>query len=339
MKNQIFGLVFALATTLSTGQVLAEEVTLRLHQFLPPQATIPAKVLKPWAQAIEEQSDGRLKIEHFDAMALGGRPPALYGQAQDGVVDIVMTLTGYTPNRFIESEVFELPFMMRGTVPTSLAYWQLIEDRLQDAEFADTQVIAGWVHGAGVIHSDREIATLDDMNGVKLRGPTRIINDMLTELGAVPIGMPLPGIPEALSKGVIDGTVIPWEVTPSLRLSEMLNHATEFKGERALYTATIIVAMNKAKYDALPDDLRTILDRNSGVVLSRLAAEAMNPVDAPGRQIAIGNGTTITVVDPTTWETAAKPVTARWIEQVKKRGVDGAVLIDEANALIDAAQN
>src|SRR5690606_32744745 len=110
---------------LAVSAAEAQEVTLRLHQFLPPPATLPAKVLKPWAASIEQASGGRIKFEHYDAMSLGGRPSDLYDQARDGVADIVMTVTGYTPNRFPKSEVFELPFMMRGSVPTSLAFWEM----------------------------------------------------------------------------------------------------------------------------------------------------------------------------------------------------------------------
>mgnify|MGYP000185395017 CR=1 FL=1 len=96
------------------------------------------------------------------------------------------------------------------------------------------------------------------MKGKTVRGPTRVINDMLAELGAEPVGMPLPAIPEALSKGVINATVIPWEVTPSIRLTELVRNHTEFGGPEALYTATIVLVMNQTKYDALDDDLKAI---------------------------------------------------------------------------------
>lgn len=246
----------ALCLTLGAVPAGAQEVTLRLHQFLPPPATLPAKVIKPWAASIEQASGGRIRFEHYDAMSLGGRPPELYDQARDGVADIVMTLTGYTPNRFPKSEVFELPFMMRGSVATSKAFWEMVETELQAGEYRDVKMLGAWVHGPGVIHSSRAVERLEDMQGLKLRGPTRVINALLGALGAVPVGMPLPAVPEALSKGVVSGTVIPWEVTPAIKLSELVKHATEFSGEEALYTATLVMAMNRARYDGLPADLR-----------------------------------------------------------------------------------
>ena len=93
------------------------------------------------------------------------------------------------------------------------------------------------MHGPGVIHTEEPVNSLEDMEGLSLRGPTRLINDLLGELGATPVGMPLPAIPEALSKGVVNGTVIPWEVTTAIRLSELVDNRTEFLGEEALYTA------------------------------------------------------------------------------------------------------
>lgn len=315
----------------------AQEVTLRLHQFLPPMATVPKEILVPWAEQIEEASDGRIVIEHFDAMSLGGRPPDLMGQAQDGAVDIIMTLTGYTPGRFPRTEVFELPFMMTDPVATALAFQQMIEEDFQNNEYKNVKVLGGWVHGPGVVHTKDGVYKLEDMDGKQMRGPTRIINELLSELGATPVGMPLPAIPESLSKGVINGTVIPWEVTPSIKLAELVDKHTEFDGAAALYTATIVLVMNKPKYDSLPDDLRAIIDEYSGATLAGNATKIMVDYDAPGREIAVAAGNEITVLDEAEvarWQEASKPVVERWIADMNDKGIDGQALIDRANELI-----
>ena len=275
-RNFLYSIVAgALAVTAMPGASLAQEVTLRLHQFLPPVATVPKQILKPWGERLAELSGGRIKIEHFDGMSLGGRPSDLMDQARDGAVDMTMTLVGYTPGRFPRSEVFELPFMMTNPIATSVAYWEMVDSDFQANEYSSVKVLGAWVHGPGVVHTNDPVTKLEDMKGKTMRGPTRVINDMLSELGAEPVGMPLPAIPEALSKGVINGTVIPWEVTPSIRLTELVKNHTEFGGPEALYTAAIVLVMNKAKYDALPDDLRAILDAESGAKLSAFAAEVM----------------------------------------------------------------
>ena len=257
-SSRLFGMVAASMLVASTAA--AQDVTLRLHQFLPPQAPVPAMILKPWSEGLAEASDGRIQVQHFDAMSLGGRPPELMDQAKDGVVDLAMTVVGYTPGRFPSTEVFELPFMMTDPVATATAFWTMVDEEWQETECRDVQVLGAWVHGPGVIHTEEPVNSLEDMEGLSLRGPTRVINDLLGELGATPVGMPLPAIPEALSKGVVNGTVIPWEVTTAIRLSELVDNHTEFLGEEALYTAAIVLVMNKDKYNALPDDLRAILD-------------------------------------------------------------------------------
>ncbi|MEC3862585.1 TRAP transporter substrate-binding protein [Mesobacterium sp. TK19101] len=327
----------ALALGTSGTIAAAQEVTLRLHQFLPPPATVPKHILKPWATKVEEATGGKLKIQHFDAMALGGTPPGLMDQAIDGVADIIMTVVGYTPGRFPRTEVFELPFMMTDPVATSQAFQELVETDLQNNEFKDVKVLGAWVHGPGVIHASRPVEKLADLEGLKVRGPTRIISDMLNELGATPVGMPLPAIPEALSKGVVDGTVIPWEVTPSIKLTELVDNHTEITGDEALYTATIVMVMNKAKYESLPDDIRAAIDAESGQKLATFAAQVMYDYDKPGRDIAVAAGNNIIQLPPeevARFKAAAQPVIGRWVADMESKGIDGAALIETAKALI-----
>lgn len=320
-----------------SGATMAQEITLRLHQFLPPPAPVPKLILKPWAEGVEEASGGRIKIEHFDAMSLGGRPPELMDQARDGVVDMSMTVVGYTPGRFPRTEVFELPFMMTNPVATASAYWEMVETDWQTSEYKDVKVLGAWVHGPGQIHTKDGVNSLEDMKGLTMRGPTRIINNLLSELGAEPVGMPLPAIPEALSKGVVKGTVIPWEVTTAIRLSELVGNHTEFAGEEALYTAAIVLVMNKAKYDAMPDDLRAILDAEAGAKLSTFASQVMWDMDPGARQIALDAGNNITVLgaaEVARWKEASAPVVDQWIKDMDAKGIDGAALIEQAKGLI-----
>lgn len=320
------------------GAAAAQDVTLRLHQFLPAQATVPTRILQPWIEAIEAESGGRIKIRKFDAMSLGGTPPELLDQARDGVVDIAMAIVGYTPNRFPRSEVFELPFIMKGAEATSRAYWDLVESDLQDGEFRDVQVLAAWVHGAGSIHSRRAVRTLEDMDGLKLRAPTRVSYFLLEALGATPVGIPLPATAEALSKGVIDGTVISWEVVPSLRLQELVGYHTEFGGEQGLYTTDIVLVMNRARYRELPDDLRAIIDAHSGAELSAMAGRTMESFDETGREAARAAGNEIIVIEgeeEARWRAAAGPVYDKWYAEMEAKGIDGPALVERVRALID----
>ena len=324
-----------------TGAALAQEVTLKLHQFLPAQANVPKLILDVWADQVEADSDGRIKIERYPSMQLGGTPPELMDQVIDGVADIVWTVVGYTPGRFPSTEVFELPFMMTNARAASRAYWEMFETHMKDTEFSNVHILATWVHGPGLFHSKDAINTPDDLRGMKIRGGSRSINTLLTKFGATPVGMPVPAIPEALSKGVIDGTTIPWEVTTALKVPELVGNHTEFSGA-ALYTLTFVLAMNKNSYDSLPDDLKAVFDKNSGVEVSVFAGGTMEDADAPARAIAVDAGNTIVTLDADAtqeWRTIAQPVYDEWVADMNAKGIDGQALIDEAQMLIEKYTN
>ncbi len=338
LKRSLMAFAATVAVT-APLPILAADVTLRLHQFLPAQAVVPKNVLVPWMERIMAESDGRVEIQHFPTMQLGGTPPGLYDQARDGVADIVWTLPGYTPGRFPHSEVFELPFMMTDSnaEATSRAFWDIAEKYMFDADFKDVKVLGAWVHSPGLIHSSELITSPSELAGVKLRAPTRVTNMMFSSIGATAVGMPVPAVPEALSKGVIDATVIPWEVTVPLKVPELVSYHLEF-GDASLYTATFVLAMNRDAYDGLPDDLKAVIDANSGADLSAMAGREMQIGDAPGRAMAEELGNTITTLTPEQveeWRIAASGTIDAWIAEVAELGLDGAALVEEARALIE----
>ncbi len=337
ISRRILGLGAAalVSSTMAFG-AMAQEVTLKMHQFLPPQANVPKLILDVWADKVEKASSDRIKVNRFPSMQLGGKPPELMDQAIDGVADIVWTVVGYTPGRFPRTEVFELPFMMTDAGAASRAYWQMFEKHMKDTEFKDLKILGTWVHGPGNIHSKEPIKTVADFEGVKVRGASRTVTRMLEKFGATSVGMPVPAVPEALSKGVIDATTIPWEVTGALKIPELVKNHTEF-ANRALYTVTFVLAMNKAKYDAMPDDLKKIIDENSGEEFSVFAGSTMQEVDAPARQKALDAGNnviTLSDAEAAEWEKATQSVYTDWAAEMKEKGIDGEALIAEAKELI-----
>ena len=342
IRRQFLGLAALLATAvMGVGGATAQEVTLRMHQFLPAQANVPKNTLIPWAERIQEASGGRIEIQHFPSMQLGGKPPELIDQVIDGVADIIWTVSGYTPGRFPRTEVFELPFMMSDAEATSRAYWQLAEETMMDGDFSDFKVLGLWVHGPGLIHSKNPIRTVEDLNGVKLRAPTRVTNGLFSSLGATAVGMPVPAVPEALSKGVIDATVIPWEVTGALKVPELVSNHTTFPGA-SLYTTTFIFAMNKARWEALPDDLKAVIDEHSGLEFSAMAGKQMQADDEPSRVAAADRGNNIIELSDEeiqAWRDASQPTIDAWIEEMDGNGVGGTELFEKASALIDKNAN
>lgn len=337
-RKSVLGLIGAAAFGVAAMPAMAQDVTLRMHQFLPEQANVPKLILYPWADRVEAASEGRIKIQRFPSMQLGGSPPELMDQAIDGVADIVWTVVGYTPGRFPSTEVFELPFMMNNARAASSAFWQMFETHMKDTEFKDVKILATWVHGPGVIHSKEPVATPEDMEGLKVRGGSRLASVLLGKLGATPVGMPVPAIPEALSKGVVDGTTIPWEVTGALKVPELVGNHTEFEGN-ALYTLGFVLAMNKDRFESLDPELQKVLEDNSGLAFSILAGGTMADADGPSRQAAVDAGNNIVTVsgdDVQAWRDASQPVYDEWLADMTGRGIDGQALIDEARSLMDA---
>ena len=336
MKPTLKLMMAALALAGASATSLAADVTLRMHQMLPPQATIPAKALAPWAAKVEKESGGRIKVQQFPSMQLGGKPPELFDQAKDGVADITWTVLGYTPGRFPKTEAFELPFSSGSAESASKAFHAFVEKYAME-EFADVKIIAVHVHGPGLIHSREPVTKLEDMKGLKVRGGSRVINIMLEQLGATPVGMPVPAVGEALSKGVIQATTIPWEVVPSVKVQQIVKNHTTFSGDKGLYSQTFVVAMNKAAYNKLPADLKKVIDNNSGIETAGLFGRAMDEGDKAGLAAARAAGNNIITLDAAEtqrWQRAAAGVRAIWYKEVGEKGIDGPKLAAEAEALI-----
>lgn len=315
----------------------APQVTLKLHHFLPPVSNAHTKLLVPWAKTVESQSGGRIKIDIFPSMQLGGAPPQLFDQARDGVADIVWTLPGSTPGRFPSIEVFELPFLAaKQGVVNAKAVQEFSETHLKD-EFKDVHPICVWAHDHGLIHSSRPVKTMADLKGMKLRSPTRLAGEALKALGAIGIPMPVPQVPEALAQKVIDGCVVPWEVVPALKVHELVKNHAEIPGSPTLYTATFILAMNKAKYASLPADLKAVLDKNSGQVAATMAGAMWDDQAKVVEDLVKKKGNNVGAIsaeEAANWRKATAPVHEAWIKQVKDRGLDGGKLIETARALV-----
>jgi len=312
-------------------------VTLRYHTFIAPTSTNWLTMHMPWMDKVERESGGRIRFERYPAMQLGGTPANLYDQARDGVADIVWTLPGTTAGRFPRVEVFELPFIMNNAGATSRAYWEYVQTMAAD-EFREVHLLATHVHGPGLIHSrERPVRAPADLRGMRVRGPTRQITRLLTALGATPVGMPLPQVPEALSRGTIDATLIPWEIVPGIRVQELVRHHTEFPAGTALYTSAFVVAMNRRRYEGLPADLKRVIDANSGIEASAWWGATQEGNDPLGRRSATERGNqivTLSAAEAQEFIRLSAEVDVEWVAEVTRRGLNGRQLLDTARQLI-----
>ena len=336
LRALTLGVVSLLASVCS--QAANPEFTLKLHHLLPPMSEVHTDILLPWAQKIEQESGGRIHIDVFPALQLGGKPAQLFDQARTGVADITWTVAGYTPGRFPKADVFELPFMAASAEATSRAI-QTYADKEMQGDFDNVKLLAIHTNGTGVFHSrDHAIRSIDDLKGLKVRAPNKSIAEALELMGASPTFIPAPQLPSALSKGVVDVAALSYDVVKPLKVHELVRSHTRFGGERGLYAQVFLFTMNKDSYERLPADLRAVIDHNSGVELAAWMGRELDKMEQTGMQIvASTHNETIVLGDAETRRCQAlvQPVINSWIADMDAQKLDGSRLYQEANTLIN----
>ena len=322
----IIGLAFA-------EVVSGDPQILKVHHPLPISSTAHQEIIIPWCDAINTASQGELKCQIYPSMQLGGSVPQLIDQLRDGVVDVIWTLPGFSPGRFPKTEVFELPFMIHDAEAASVAVWDYVS-KYAVGEYSSMKLLGFHVHGGGVFHTvNRLVRDESDLRQMKIRAPTRPTTRFLGLLGAVPVGMPVPQVPEALTKGVIDGTLLPYEVMPALRVNELTNYHSEPNlGQPKIYTSVFLFAMNEARFLSLSNDLQEIIMANSGPDLSRQMGRTFKNAETKNR--ALLNSESIHVLDDeiiVKWRQLSEPLADSWMREL---GAEGEHLYIQALSLI-----
>jgi len=316
----------------------AAQTTLKLHHFLGPKAPAQTQMLEPWAQRVEKASGGKVKIEIYPSMSLGGKPPQLINQARDGVVDLIWTVNGYTAGLFPRSEVFELPFVHTNNPAATNLAMRAMYDKYLASEYKGVQPLFLHVHAGQAIHMvDKEVRKPEDLQGLKMRIPTRTGAWIIEALGAAPVGMPVPDLPQALSKKVVDGAFIPWEIIPPLKLQDMTDYQIEGPNKVRFGTTTFQVSMNQGRWKSLPADVRKAFQSVSGEAWVREVGEIWRKADEGGIAVATKAGNKhiqLTDAEIAVFRQKMEPVVQRWIDDVKGRGIDGAALVKTARELI-----
>jgi TRAP-type C4-dicarboxylate transport system substrate-binding protein len=312
----------------------AQTINLKLHHFLGPKAPAHTQMLVPWSERVAKASGGKVKIEVFPSMALGGKPPQLINQARDGVVDLIWTVNGYTANLFPRSEVFELPFVhTNSAVATNLAMRAMYDQYLK-AEYTGVHPLFLHVHAGQAIHmAEKEVRKPDDLRGLKMRIPTRTGAWIIEALGAAPVGMPVPDLPQALSKKVVDGAFIPWEIVPPFKLQDVTKVQIEGRNRMRFGTTTFQVSMNQARWDSLPADLKKAFESQSGEAWWREVGEIWTKSEDGGLDAILKAGNkhiVLTDAELAAFREKLEPVVQRWVNEVKGQGIDGAALVKAA---------
>jgi len=335
--KRIAGGIAAAAFFYTTAQ--AAEVTLTVHHFMSPKGSAQTVLIGPWANKIQADSKGRIEVKIFPSMSMGGKPPELYRQVRDGVADIVWTLPGYTPGVFPRSEVFELPTVHRGSAQATNQAIQENFELIAD-DFRDVHPILIHVHAGNALHTvSKEIQTVADVKGLKFRTPSRTGSWMLQAWGAEPVGMPLPALPQALSKGTVDGALIPFEVFPPLKFYQLTKNSYEGEDLSRFGTSVFLFAMNKDRYNSLPVDLKKVIDDNSGAALAATIGESWDKIEAPGKLMQAkskgGSVVKLNKLVKDTFDAKNQAVIERWISEMTTLGIDGVALVKSARASVD----
>jgi TRAP-type C4-dicarboxylate transport system substrate-binding protein len=335
---RVAGLMAAASVTLTAGAALAQEFNLKLHHLLGGGAPAQTKMLEPWVQAVQEATDGRVAIEIFPAMSLGGTPPELVQQARDGVVDIVWTVNGYTPGLFPRTEVFELPTVHTNDPAASSAALCEMYDEYLAEEYEGLHVL--WLHvhaGQAIYMADKEVRSPSDLAGTQMRIPTRTGSWVIEALGASPAAMPVPDLPQALATGAVDGALIPWEIAPPLGLADQVEYVVEGADQSRFGTTTFQVSMNQGTWDSLPADVQEAINSVSGCDWWEEVGGIWRENDNGGLGYLQNNGVNYIALNEdemAAFNDALQPVVDRWIAEVTSGGLDGQGLVDAARAAI-----
>jgi len=341
MKNLLTkGAILLASSIILSGSMFAKDKveTLTVHHFLSPKAPAHTKLLMPWAKKIEELSNGKIKIELFPSMSMGGKPNELYKQARSGSADIVWTVAGYTPGVFPRTEVYELPTVHRGSsLATSIAIrenFHLIKD-----DFKKIKPLLIHTHAGNALHmTDKRIRSVADLKGMKLRTPSRVGAWLIEEYGAEPVGMPMPGFPQALSKKAVDGGLIPFEVFPPFKFHQLTEFSAEGANGDRFGTSVFMLLMNKDRFSSLSKELQDIIEESFNMDMVKHIGQVWMDVEKPGMKMqANSKNSEVAKFDDKTmaeFNAVGQRVVDRWIKEANKKGIDGNKLVNEARKAI-----
>jgi TRAP-type C4-dicarboxylate transport system substrate-binding protein len=316
------------AAALAVPAAQAQE--LRLSTFVPPVHVIYREILTPWSQEVAKATNGEVKVTLYPSMQLGGKPPELFRQVKDGVVDLVFTLPGYTSPAFPRTQMIELPGLKPDGVAATNMMWDLLDPYLRP-EYEGTHVIALWgAEDAGLISRDKAFRSLDDLKGKRMRAPSAAQARQLEVMGAVPVAMPITEVYQSLERGVVDGAMLPFSTIPDFRLGEVGRGYT-IAGP-LFGRSSFLVAMNKKKYDGLSPAARAAIDRLSGRALSLKATEVYLKRSTEGVASVRSKAEVVELSAAEQKRVAEllKPIVADWIKDSEAKGIPAREMLRRA---------
>lgn len=338
MKTLLFSIAFILAATFAG----AAEYELKLHHFYVKEDVPQKQMLEPWAREVEKLTNNRVKITIIPRMKLGGRPKDLVKQASEGnITDLIWTVNTYTGKTFIRSEVFELPFIhTNDPVATNLAMREMLESDLKE-DYAKQNLEVMFLHvhqGHAFLSKKDEIRKPEDLKGKRMRVPGRIHAWIAEELDSITINTTVRQIPQVLQRNVANTILITSSIVGPLRLEQHINSVTEGHESTRFANAVFSVSMNKDRWNSLPPDIQSAFRKASDKSFLRRIGNVWYDYEKPGIERLIQykkKHIVLTEAETKAFEEKLKPVTERWIKDVRAEGIDGKKLVDKARKLIN----
>lgn len=317
-------IALAVAGLFAVSSAHAETITLKISNFLPSSHPTHTDFIAPWAKQLEEKTGGKVKVEIYPAGSAFGHVAKQLDQVKAGVVDIAHGLTGIPRGRLPRTLIMDMPFLVKTSDAASKTLWDLYQDGEIAPEYKGLKVLALHAHNAGLIHTrDKQVKTMEDIKGLRLRTPSQAISMMIESLGGTPVGLPPTQVYENLQKGVIDGNVFPYEPVHSFKLHEVLNYHLDAKA----YTTSFYFVMNEKKYNSLPADVQKAIDEISGQVLVNKFGPWWSAWDEMGKKDIAAKGSVVSELSDAErdkWRTALAPVIENYLKSIEEGGVSNA---------------
>ena len=289
----------AFAASLASAQTV-----LTVSSWLPPTHGM-SLAQKEWCDLLEKNTTGKMKCNVLPRGVTNA--PGTFDAIKNGLADLSFTVHGYTPGRFLYTQMAEFPFLGNTSEPISVAFNRVASRHPEFvAEESGVKIITLFTHGPGIVfNTKRPITRVEDLAGLKFRVGGGMVNEISKNLGMNVTLKPAPDSYELLSGGVMDGTLFPAESTESFKIDKIIRYATTFPG--GLYNTSFVFMMNQGRYDKLSADEKKAVDAISGEVAARLFGRAWDNVDRRATALMQVNGVQIVKAD------------ARFVAEVKSR--------------------
>jgi TRAP-type C4-dicarboxylate transport system substrate-binding protein len=332
----ILAVVSFLALFFARGNVVSaadKPIELKLSHIMSPMHHLHVNVFVPFAKEVEERTKGRVKISLYPAEAMG-KAKDHYDMALTGITDISYVLPSYTAGRFPLTGVMELPIGVPSAKVGSLVIWDLYSKYLK-SEYPGVKFLTIWTNQPGHIYTNKkQVKTLEDLKGQRVRSPGPQQTALLKELGGSPLTMPIPELYDALQRGMVDGTITDFTAVKDFKLFEVLKYATISN----LYVLPMMLVMNQKVWDGLPSDVKPILEELTGRRLAEQGAATYDKNDLVGQETCKKAGMEIIQLSPEQkrlWGERMKPLSEKWVTEMESKGRPGKKVLEETRLLLE----